>query len=67
MDYLNSKCFDKICRNVDCSEAVKLSPMGSWYITMGHAGFNSPANNRMGYITKENALKAMKYYLSKRG
>jgi hypothetical protein len=34
-----------------CPEAVKRAPTGRWYITMGHAGFNLPANNGRGYRT----------------
>lgn len=33
-----------------CLEAVKQEPRsGRWFITMGHAGFNSAANNARGY------------------
>lgn len=35
---------------------------GRWYIAMGYAGFNSPANNRDGYATCEGAMKAHKRY-----
>ena len=70
-DYLMSKCFDRIienhdalCRDANCDEAVKISPMGRWYITMGHAGFNTNANNGNGYATKDSALNAMRRYLN---
>lgn len=49
-----------------CKEPVKQGPDGYWFITMGHAGFNSPANNRMGYRTKEAAIKAHQKYLDLR-
>ena len=38
---------------------------GRWFITMGNPGFNSPANNRRGYLTKGHALKAVRYYTNK--
>lgn len=41
-------CRDKVCRSVT----------GRWYITVGHAGFNSFANNRSGYIGARAAIKA---------
>jgi len=46
-------------------QPVKEGPDGRWFITMGHAGFNSPANNRSGYASKESALRAHKKYASK--
>lgn len=48
-----------------CQEPVKQGPFGGWYITMGHPGFNSPANNRGGYKTKDAAVKAYKRYAAK--
>lgn len=71
-DYLKSKCIERpgptgICRDINCPECVKLSPEGRWFITMGHAGFNSPSNNRFGYETKAKALAAMKRYLFPEG
>jgi len=42
--------------------AVKMPQNGRWYITMGHAGFNSRANNRDGYATKARAMKANAFY-----
>ena len=33
-----------------------------WYITMFHAGFNSPANNAWGYATEAQARGAIKRY-----
>jgi hypothetical protein len=61
--YLLSKCERDICRNPACAEAVKERPeTGRFYITMGHPGFNSPANNRGGYPTKARALAAIRHY-----
>lgn len=31
---------------------------GRFYVTLGHAGFNTPANNRDGYATRAGALGA---------
>jgi hypothetical protein len=44
-----------------CEHAV--APFDTrWVITMGHAGYNSPANNRAGYATRASALAAVKHY-----
>ncbi len=39
---------------------------GRWFITMGHAGYNSPANNRSGYSSKAQAVAANARYSNKR-
>lgn len=42
-------------------KAVKL--VGDrWYIAMGHAGFNTDANNRNGYATEAKARATIKAY-----
>ena len=33
-----------------------------WFITLGHNGFNSPANNRQGYKDAASALAAARRY-----
>lgn len=38
---------------------------GRWYIRMGFAGFNSNANNRLGYDSKEKAEAAIRRYQSR--
>lgn len=51
-----------------CFEAVQQieTPIGSrWYISPGHCGFNSPANNGRGYETKAKALAASTRYENK--
>ena len=54
------------CGNADCADAVAMLPeTGRWYITFGHAGFNSKANNGLGYSTKAKALGVMRNYLKK--
>lgn len=54
------------CRNSKCVHAVaQLPETGKWYITFGHAGFNSKLNNTHGYATKAKAMAAMKRYLNK--
>lgn len=46
-----------------CPEAVKLNPAtGRAFITMGHPGFNSPANNRSGYESLAKAQAAVTRY-----
>ncbi len=51
-----------VCRNVDCSTAVA-KHAGRFFITFGHAGFNSDANNKDGYATEANARAAIRNYL----
>ncbi len=51
-----------MCAVTECAERTKVAPSGRWYITMGHAGFNSPANNRNGYASKASAETASKRY-----
>lgn len=56
-------CERNICRNPECPEAVKVNPAnGRWYITMGHPGFNSRANNINGYRSAANARAALHRY-----
>jgi len=62
-DHLYSNCIKNInlCNDLNCPDAVKRSlNNGRWYITMGHAGFNTKANNGNGYATKNTALSTMK-------
>ena len=54
-------CERSICYG--CPEAVKVNPAsGRAFITMGHPGFNSPANNRSGYATPGAAQAAVVRY-----
>jgi hypothetical protein len=45
-----------------CEAPVKQDRLGRWFITMGHPGFNSPANNRLGYGTQAQAVAAYRRY-----
>jgi hypothetical protein len=54
-EHLFSQCANVLCYNEACAERVKQDAQGRWFITMGHAGFNSPANNRNGYRTAKAA------------
>lgn len=57
-------CERDVCSHPDCGEAVKERPdTGRWYITMGHPGFNSRANNGSGYATRKAALMAFHRYM----
>lgn len=38
---------------------------GRWFIVMGQPGFNSPANNREGYVSEAAALSARNRYASR--
>lgn len=60
--HLTSDCSVAHC--TACLEPVKQGP-GGWYITIGHAGFNSPANNRTGYKTRAAAIAAHRKYAGK--
>jgi hypothetical protein len=60
----SSPCKNGLCRNPNCDTSV-VQFNGNWFITFGHAGFNAPANNRLGYKTKAKALAAVKRYLEK--
>lgn len=52
-DVLISACPDArkgYCARRPCPDAVRRESLsGRWYITMGHVGFNNPANNGKGY------------------
>lgn len=45
-------------------EAVEMV-RGRWKIKVGFCGFNTPANNRSGYVSKEMALKTILKYQEK--
>lgn len=47
------------------SDAVESKYGSRWFIKMGFAGFNSSANNRFGYDSKQKAEAAIKRYQSK--
>lgn len=56
-DCVRGKCAE------DCPERFKQDPQTKrWYITMGHAGYNSPANNGEGYHTRKSAIGANLHY-----
>ena len=60
--HLSSTCGAR-CVAVACTEAVKERPeTGRWFITIGHPGFNSPANNRDGYASRASAVAAFRKY-----
>lgn len=62
--YLRSTC-DEGC-NARCPDAVRRRrDKGRWYITIGHPGFNSPANNASGYLAASTATAAVAYYASR--
>ncbi|MBS3927819.1 MAG: hypothetical protein KGZ65_04425 [Sphingomonadales bacterium] len=64
-DHLKSTC-EAVCRK-PCDQAVKQGPNGRWFITAGHAGFNSHANNRSGYKTCGTAERITHQYAAKAG
>lgn len=41
-----------------CGLEVSRAPSGFWYITLGHAGFNTPENNAEGYGGRNEASLA---------
>ena len=59
----NTGCERDVCHATGCPEAVKENPAtGRFFITMGHPGFNSPANNRNGYATAAKALAVIRRF-----
>lgn len=66
--HLLSNCQHGVCRSHECRDAVKLDPAsGNWFITMGHPGFNSRANNREGYAQPNFARAAIRRYAASKG
>ncbi|MGA0852319.1 MAG: hypothetical protein ACO3QQ_03045 [Candidatus Nanopelagicaceae bacterium] len=54
----NTNRIQEICRQ----DVPVVEIDGRWFITLGHPGFNSKANNGKGYATKQKALKAIVNY-----
>jgi hypothetical protein len=62
-DYLLSSCAGKWAICYGCEQAIKSNPVtGRYFITMGHPGFNSNANNADGYPTRKAAVYALMSY-----
>lgn len=58
---------DELCRDPKCASMVKQNPATKrYFITMCHAGFNSPANNGNGYKSQDAAVAASLRYLNPR-
>lgn len=53
-----------LCRDRWCGGAVA-EQGGRWFITMGHPGYNSRANNGRGYSSREMARNASARYGSR--
>lgn len=54
------------CADPKCAHAVKSEKSsGRFFITIGHPGFNSPANNRDGYESEPKARAALARYAGK--
>lgn len=61
--FLDSPCIDKADLCMGCEQAVKRNERsGRWYITIGHPGFNTAANNGAGYKSKDMAVHVVFYY-----
>jgi len=60
-EHFLSECSRELCYRVH-ETTVKQAPSGKWFITMGHPGFNSPANNRSGYATRQAAEASVRRY-----
>ncbi len=54
--HLASNC-SAVCRSTICPQMIKRATTGRYYITIGHAGFNTDANNANGYATRDAALR----------
>jgi hypothetical protein len=66
--YLDSGCAVDMCKSPRpwdcCTDAVKQNPQtGRWFITMGHAGFNSKTNNGDGYATQAKAQAVVWWFM----
>lgn len=61
--HLTSACGKDHCK--ECAAPVALGPNNRWYITMGHPGFNTVANNRDGYKSAANATNVYLRYAGK--
>lgn len=48
--------------DVPIGDAIEERSNGRWYIKMGFAGFNSAANNNMGYAYETSAIRAIRRY-----
>lgn len=56
---LGAACFEVV-------QVIEVPGLGArWYISPGHAGFNSVANNRAGYASKAAAVAASARYEAK--
>jgi len=52
------------CYDPSCAQATKQNPQtGRWFITIGHAGFNTRANNASGYETQGEACAALRRHI----
>lgn len=61
-EFMTSTC--QACTDARCRQAIKVNPAtGRAFITMGHAGFNAPANNGAGYLSRRIARAVMARYL----
>jgi hypothetical protein len=50
------------CAGEGAGAVVQAGAAGNWFVTMGHAGFNTRANNGGGYISEKAARAAVKRY-----
>ena len=48
-----------------CEDAIRIRKDARWFITVGHPGFNSAANNRDGYRNYSDAKRALNRYARK--
>ena len=53
------------CPLIGSDEPVWKAPSGRWYITLGHAGFNSARNNADGYGSKAIAASVNRMYAAR--
>ena len=59
-----AECDTHYCTDAACAH-IAAEQDGRWFILMGHAGFNSPANNGRGYESREKAVAASRRYLGR--
>lgn len=62
----SQRCMRGECEPATCPDRFKQAANGRWFVTMGHAGFNSRANNRDGFATLKAAEGSNRRYRTAR-
>ena len=57
--------FNYLTQQTVALESAVEEKAGRWFIRLGFAGFNSAANNRSGYASRQAAMSAVTKYSSR--